>query len=108
MLVLYLVFLVTALYYVSKILGPELSKTSVSSSSGAEKASEKLEILIIEKNKHINLIQKELLALRTQVRDFNKIKTLMEEEVSRLREQNRIFRSELGLPAASQKENSVK
>ena len=31
---------------------------------------------------------------------------LLEEEIDRLREQNRIFRSELGLPGAQAKKNS--
>ena len=43
----------------------------------------------------------------SQVRNFEKVKTLLEEEIHRLREQNRIFRSELGLPAVQPKENSI-
>jgi hypothetical protein len=52
-------------------------------------------------------LQKELKIFHVQMRDFDKVKTLLEEEIHRLREQNRIFRSELGLARRSTKENSI-
>ena len=59
---------------------------------------EKLELLLEEKNKNIKVLQNELTVFLVQVREFDKIKSLLEEEIRRLREQNRIFRSELGIP----------
>ena len=57
-----------------------------------------MEALLAEKNKKMSLLQTELKALHVQVRAFDKIKMLMDGEIHRLREQNRMFRSELGLP----------
>ena len=116
MLFLYLAGLITALYCVSRILAPEMSKSSKNpipkSSSGRSPAEfeqatgsdnrvEKLSILLAEKNKNIQLLQTELKIFHVQVRDFEKVKTIMEEEIRHLREQNRMFRSELGLPQGS-------
>ena len=119
-----LLVLITAIYVICKILWPEVKKALE-----AEKALKppvvqkmkfveasmvdeltdnriaKLENLLAEKNKNINLLQNELKIAHVQVRDFDKIKSLLEEEIFRLREQNRIFRSELGLPAITLKEN---
>jgi hypothetical protein len=112
MLILYLAVLITALYWVLRILLPEMTKPNSFDSSqslkpdksieknGPDESKEKLETLLIEKNKNIGLLQTELRILHVQVCAFDKIKTLLDEEIHRLREQNRIFRSELGLPAA--------
>ena len=114
MLFLYLTVLVVALYYVVKLLGPEMSKTSssktavvsskadVSSQSyETDKGTERLQILLAEKNSEISLLQSELKIFQAQVRDFDKFKTLLDEEMHHLREQNRIFRSELGMPTVT-------
>ena len=101
MLVLYLAVLIIALYWVSKILLPEMTKSNSfdsSQSNGSDKGIEKLETLLAEKNKEISLLQTELRIFHVQVRAFDKVKTLLDEEIRRLREQNRIFRSELGMP----------
>ncbi len=118
----YLAVLITALYWVSKILGPEMAKSSIyqipksasdlgsvelTQTNEPDKRIEKLETLLAEKNKDIGLLQKDLRISHVQVRAFEKVKTLMDEEIHRLREQNRIFRSELGLPAVQPKENSI-
>ena len=120
MLIIYLAVLGLAMYYVVKLLGPEMSKpvpTKIVSETelpvipktiGTENRTEKLETLMAEKNRNIALLQKELKMFQAQVRDFDKIKSVLEEEIQRLREQNRIFRSELGLPAQQTKETSVK
>jgi len=68
---------------------------------------EKLETLLAEKNKNIQLLQKELTVFIVQVREFDKLKNLLEEEIYRLKEQNRIFRSELGIPANQVKEGAI-
>jgi hypothetical protein len=114
MLILYLAFLITALYWVSKILLPEMTKPDsfdFSQSNGPDKGIEKLETLLAEKNKDIGLLQTELRSLHIQASAFDKVKTLLDEEICRLREQNRIFRSELGIPpiasSAKRKENSI-
>ena len=57
---------------------------------------EKLELMLAEKNKNINILQTELKIFHIQVRESDKLKALLEDEIHRLREQNRIFRSELG------------
>jgi hypothetical protein len=66
-----------------------------------------MEALLVEKNRSIRLLETENKVLEVQVRSFSKVKTLLEEEILRLREQNRIFRSELGLPAVQTKENII-
>jgi len=122
MLIIYLTVLVVSLYFVSRILGPEMKNTAspkgasgLSSSSQGDsfrlqdnspaKRIEKLEVLLAEKNKNINLLQNELMVYHAQARDFDKIKSLQEEEIQRLREQNRVFRSELGMPAVQLNKN---
>ncbi len=118
MLYLYLAVLGTALYWVTKNLLPEMLKPPVKTAprriiapatvsqipqttNGLEFRVNKLEMLLAEKNRNIDLLQKELKIFHTKVINFDKIKSLLEEEIQRLREQNRIFRSELGLPAAA-------
>lgn len=118
MLILYLGILITALYAVTRVLAPEMLKPVVPkvppvipepSSQNNELLNRinRLENLLAEKNKNITLLQTELKIFQIQVRDFDKIKILLEEELHRLKEQNRIFRSELGLPAAVPKEKSI-
>jgi len=117
MLIFYLGGLITALYYVVKLLGPEMAKPvtievatdtePIAEVNESEDRTEKLEILLLEKNKNIVLLQNELKIFHAQLRDFDKVKTLLEEEIHHLKEQNRVFRSELGLPAVQTKENSV-
>ncbi len=120
MIILYLAALITALYWVVKILLPEMVKPPLPKSPPKpkylensrydvlDKRVEKLETLLAEKNKNIGRLQTELQIFYVQVRDFDKIKSLLEDEVHRLREQNRIFRSELGLPAIQYNEHSIK
>ena len=104
----YVTVLMTALYWVSKMLLPEMVRSSkIVPVNEPEKGTEKLEILLSEKNKDIQLLQTELKVFQVQVHNFDKIKSLLVEEIDRLREQNRIFRSELGLPAVQLKENSI-
>jgi len=111
---LYLAVLITALYWVAKILLPEMTKPNsfdFSQSNDPDKRIEKLEILLAEKNKNISLLQTELKIFHAQVRSFDKMKTLLDEEIHHLKEQNRIFRSELGIPpivlSVEPKENSI-
>ena len=123
MLILYLAVLVTALYCVSKMLLPEMAKPPLpkktlkpkspdsSQYNAHDERVQKLEILLAEKNKNINVLQTELSIFLIEVRESDKIKSILEEEIRHLREQNRIFRSELGLPtnalSAEHKENSI-
>ena len=123
MLIIYLAVLIVSLYYVSKILGPELNRPSLpnipsttnpsdnSQYNSSDNRIKKLETLLAEKNKNIQLLQTELNVFQVQIRGFEKVKTLLDEEIHRLKEQNRMFRSELGLPSiassAKQKENSI-
>lgn len=123
MLLLYLAVLITALYWVSKMLLPEMAKPPLprkparSNSfetprpDSSDNRLEKLELLLAEKNKNINVLQTELSIFLVQVREFDKIRSLLEDEIHRLREQNRIFRSELGMPTIApsheQKEKSI-
>jgi hypothetical protein len=123
MIVLYLAVLATAIYWVIKTLGPEMAKPYLPKIepmvkpvalvvpvelNDADRSMEKLETLLIEKNKSIQLLQTELKVFQAQANNYDKIKSLFEEEIARLREQNRIFRSELGLPAVQLKENSIR
>ena len=116
MIIIYLAILATALYFVVKTLGPEMMKPVTPSvrktvikpaanksipQDAPENGLERLETLIAEKNRNIILLQNELKIAFAQIRDFDKVKTLLEEEIHSLREQNRILRSELGIPALS-------
>ena len=106
---LYVAFLSTALFLVARVLWPELKKSSSFASDQSNKPderTEKLETLLEEKNKNNQFIQKELRIFQAQTRDFNKVKDLLDEEIHRLREQNRVLRSELGLPSVQSGENS--
>ena len=117
---LYLAVMITGLCWAVKLLGPEFAKSVPEAKKESKPESfiipqskeslsrlEKLEVLLVEKNKNINLLQNELKVFYVHVRDSNKIKTLLEEEIQRLREQNRIFRSELGLPSLRSTGNSM-
>ena len=124
MLIFYLALLGLGMYWASKTLLPELLKPvppQMSSSKGSAPSNssdfskpdesghgtDKLGSLLDEKNKNIQLLQTELKILYAQVRDFDKLKTLLEGEIHRLKEQNRIFRSELGMPTVQPKEDSI-
>ena len=124
MLIFYLAVLIIGMYWASKNLLPELlnfkpsglpspkaltiSKPIENNGPGEpQKRIEKLEILLLEKNKNILFFQNELRILYAQVREFDKLKGVLDEEILRLREQNRIFRSELGLPTVQAKEGIV-
>ncbi|MBF0510983.1 MAG: hypothetical protein HQL13_01500 [Candidatus Omnitrophica bacterium] len=105
MIILYLIFLGLALYGVIKNIAPEMTKpTPVGPIKDGLEG--KLENLLLEKNRAIDLLQKELKAFKGQKEDFEKLRALLEEEIYRLREQNRILRSELGLPTLPQTEKS--
>ncbi len=125
MLFIYLAVLGTAIIWVVKTLGPEMAKPPLPAPTAkntlkvvpyeppkpvdkAEKVIERLETLLAEKNRSISLLETELKVFHTQVSSFDKVKTLLEQEIQHLRDQNRIFRSELGLPALQSKENSIK
>lgn len=115
----YLAVVIAALYGVAKVLLPEMAKPplpqpdpeqnsfEVIPYDQGDKRMEKLETLLAEKNRTIDLLEMESKVFHAQVSSFEKVKTLLEGEIHRLREQNRIFRSELGLPAAQPKENSI-
>jgi len=118
MLVLYLAVLIISGYWVVKILAPEMAKPPLrriskavlepnpqpnpvyfSPSIGPDQRIEKLESLLAEKNRNISILQKELRIFHAQVQSFDTVKMLLDDEIHHLREQNRIFRSELGLPS---------
>ena len=109
MIFIYLALLFTAIYYVVKTLGPEMTKSSFNLSPDDEpdKRVAKLSALLAEKNKNMQVLETKLKISQSELHDFNKVKTLLVEEIHRLREQNRIFRSELGMPTAQSKENST-
>jgi hypothetical protein len=108
MLFLFLAVIILALYGVARVLMPEMIKPGSlgpSMSDEPDKKTDLMEALLIEKNRSIRLLETENKVLEVQVRSFGKVKSLLEEEILRLREQNRIFRSELGLPTVQTKEN---
>ena len=121
MLFLYLAILIPALYWVSKILLPEMVKPplqqtasgsgsidfSQSDEADTDKRMKKLETLLSEKNRSIDFLDNELKVFHAQISAFDKIRTLLEEEIHHLRAQNRMFRSELGLPTTQPKVNSI-
>ncbi len=86
MLILYLAVLITALYWVVKMLFPEMAKPPLPKTvqnqnfpmllnlKNPDNRIDKLETLLAEKNKNINLLQTELKIFHVQVRDFDKIK----------------------------------
>ena len=126
MILVYLTVLILALYWVIKAIGPEMLVVSkppnvaqpkpkiamqskpqrsvqpkpsdITESSYNDNRQVRLETLLSEKNKDIALLQRELSVFQAQVRSFDKLRLLLEEEIHHLREQNRIFRSELGMP----------
>jgi hypothetical protein len=120
MLILFSAVLIIGVLWVAKILLSELAKFSLSKpapilnsddfsqANESDKKIEKLETLMAEKNNNIIHLQKELRVLHIQVHAFDKVKTLMEEEIHHLREQNRPIRPKQGLPIAQTKENPVK
>ena len=119
MLIVYLAIVATASYWVIKTLGPEMAKpplvktavrsgpTRVLMTRDPEPKIEKLEVLLADKNKSIELLQMELKVLQAQSSNFDKVRGVLEEEIQRLKELNRIFRSELGLPPIMTKESSL-
>jgi len=121
----FLALIAAGLVWVSKTLWPEMIKpvetavkvepyyptkpapaAEILTTAEPDRKMEKLEIILDEKNRTIHLLETEIKIFQVQTRSFEKIKTVMDEEIQRLREQNRIFRSELGLPTVSQTKNN--
>jgi hypothetical protein len=115
MILFYLAILAGGIYFAIKLLLPEMPKPPLTASTPVilqvedtvGPKIEKLEMMLSEKNDSILRLQTELNISQAQSRDFEKIRAILEEEVLRLREQNRMFRSELGLPTSQPKENPV-
>lgn len=114
MAILYLVVLITAGYAAFKLLAPEIRRSlrpkdfsQVLQPDNMISRTDRLEMMLTEKNRNIETLQAELKVLNVQAHDFDTIRAFMEAEIQRLREQNRIFRSELGLPAGQPKENPI-
>ena len=110
MLFIYLALIMITLYGVSRVLMPEMAKPKPSGPvipepEGIDKKIELMEALLLEKNRNIRQLEAENKVLNVQVSSFSKVKILLDEEIRRLRDQNRIFRSELGLPTVQAKEN---
>lgn len=110
MLIFYLAILIIAIGIALKLLIPEIRKSSSSmvfsvSPQVDETALkiEKLDRMLAEKNQTIEHLQEELKILHAQSQDFEKIKTLMEEEIQHLKVQNRMTKS--GVPADQSKED---
>ena len=96
MLFIYLAVVLIALYWVSRVLLPEMAKPRTPVYTEPEhddKKTELMEALLVEKNKIIRLLEAENKVLVVQVRAFSKVREVLDEEIRRLREQNRIFRS---------------
>ena len=55
---------------------------------------EKLELLLLEKNKLIDRLQSELEAERSHRQEFEKVKELLDEEIARLKEKNRALKNQ--------------
>ena len=91
MLFLYLAVLVTGIYWAYKMLAPEMRRSAPSKVPSAvdgrrvvqedypSNRIEKMEMLLAEKNKNILLLQTELKLFHAQIRDFDKVKALLEE-----------------------------
>ena len=98
MVICYLVIVIAAIYFAIKLLAPEISKpapsvVAIPASARVDDTAlkiEKLEMMLAEKNKNIQNLQSELKALQAQSQDFDKIKTLLEEEIQHLKGQNRL------------------
>jgi uncharacterized coiled-coil protein SlyX len=110
MLIFYLAILIITIGISLKLLIPEIRKSSSSMVfSVAPQADdttlkiEKLDMMLAEKNKTIEHLREELKILHAQSQDFEKIKTLMEEEIQHLKGQNRMAKSEI--PADQPKED---
>jgi hypothetical protein len=58
----------------------------------------KLKDLLSEKNRELERLNKELQALQAGMQGFDKVKALLEDEILRLREQNRVLKSEIIYP----------
>ena len=54
---------------------------------------EKIELLLLEKNKTIDRLQSDLEAERSHRQEFEKVKDLLDEEIIRLKEHNRALRT---------------
>ena len=96
MVILYLAVVIVALYFAIKLLAPEIRKPTLSMAAAIAPPAdntilktERLEMMVEEKNKSIEHLQEELKVLQAQVQDFEKIKTILEEEIQHLKEQNR-------------------
>lgn len=124
MLILYLAVLIIGTYWVVRTLGPEMAKPPLPAvkydlkSKPVKPAAmattelsigrvERLEILLAEKDRNIALLQNDLRVLQVQASSFDKLRKILDDENQRLKEQNRMLRSELGLPAAGSRERSV-
>ena len=55
---------------------------------------EKIELLLLEKNKLIDRLQSDLEAERSHRQEFEKVKALLDEEIIRLKEHNRALRTQ--------------
>ena len=84
---------------------PEPAVHQAQDQSNSNQQMDKIDILLSEKNKEINLLQTELKSYEDRWGEFEKVKALMEEEIQKLREQNRTLKSELIL-FADNKPNS--
>ena len=85
MLIFYLVILIPALYWVAKILLPEMAKPAlpyIPSQAGSsdnlrivksDKVIERLESLLVDKNRSISLLETELKLFYAQVSSFDKV-----------------------------------
>ena len=122
MIIFFAALVIVALVLVFRILLPEMKKSpeikvvkivplqetfDVSQLDKPASKLEKLEMMLADKNKNISLLEKELKVLQAQTRSFDKVKMLIEEEIQRLKEQNRMFRSELGLPTIGTRQGSI-
>ncbi len=55
----------------------------------------KADLLLVEKNKEIALLKEQLRVKQNQADDFEKLKSILDEEIVKLREQNRLLKTEL-------------
>lgn len=55
----------------------------------------KAEVLLAEKNKEIALLKEQLRVKQNQSDDFDKLKEILDAEIAKLREQNRLLKTEL-------------
>jgi len=97
MVILFLAVVIIALYFAIKLLAPEIHKPTLSMAAAIVPPAdntilktERLEMMVEEKNKSIEHLQEECKVLQAQAQDFDKIKTILEEEIQHLKEQNRL------------------